>query len=262
MNRLISSYTLSPRRVLRVLGITIFILVVLSLVGQYARLVLGHGRLLGFVPEFHLDAENNIPTYFSTLLLLAVAIVAGLIARVVRERELPFYRHWVGLALIFAYISLDGFASLHERLIGPLREIFDAGGIFYFAWVIPGLVLVGLFLITYSRFFWHLPVRWKRLFAISGALYVGGALGAELIGGWYWEQTPDSFGWDDVFLTTVEEGLEMTGMALFLYTLLEYLRANVAEVRISFGGTERKADAPSWSGPGGDSSTSVASRHS
>lgn len=262
MNGVISSYNVSPWRVLRALAITICILIVFSLGGQYSRLVLGHGRLLGFVPEFHLDAENNIPTYFSTLLLLAVAIVAGLTARVVRERELPFYRHWVGLALIFAYISLDEFASLHERLIVPLREIFDAGGIFYFAWVIPGLVLVGLFLIAYSRFFWHLPVRWKRLFAISGALYVGGALGAELIGGWYWERAPDSFGWVDVLLTTVEEGLEMTGMALFLYTLLEYLRANVAEVRISFGREERKAAVPSRSGPADNSSTPIVSRHS
>jgi len=229
----------SSVRVLQVLLTAILVLTVLSLIGSYAKWELGHPRLLGFVPEFQLDAERNIPTYFSGLLLLGGAGLLFLVARLVGEQQGRFRRHWTALGGIFVYLSVDEITSLHERLIEPGRAFLEGagasgyvGGVFYFAWVVPAIALLLIFALSYVRFFWHLPRRWQGLFAVAGIIYVGGALGLELVGGWYFVQA----GGGSLFtslLATLEEVMEMSGMALFVYALLEYLRAHLSGVYIA-----------------------------
>jgi hypothetical protein len=230
-----STLVFTPRssaQVLRGLLVVIAVLATLSLLGQYSALVLGHERLLGFVPEFGLDYENNIPTYFTALLLLSAALLAWGANRLARVRRDPFARHWAVLGGILAYISVDEIASLHERLIPPLRHALGADGIFYFAWVIPGIVLLLLFLIAYARFFWALERRWKRLFAAAGTIYVAGGLGMELVGGGYVSQYGQAT-LAYALISTVEEVLEMVGLAVLIYALLEYMRAHLSSIRIS-----------------------------
>lgn len=222
----------SPNRILKVLLFTIGLLGTLSLLGQFSHFFLGHGRLFGFVPEFNVNVENNIPTYFSALLLLSAGVLLGLIARLVREIEGPFRRHWLGLAFVFTYLSVDEISSLHERVGAPLRESLGTSGVLHYAWVIPGLALLLMFAVVYLRFFLHLPARWKGLFLLSGLLYVTGGLGLELAGGWY----DSHFGYESFtysVLTTIEEMLEMSGAAVFIYTLLSYLRAHVPALHVS-----------------------------
>lgn len=228
----------SSSRILRGLLVVIAALATLSLMGQYSALVLGHGRLLGFVPEFGLDYENNIPTYFAGLLLLFAALLAWGVARLARARHDPFVRHWNVLAALLAYISVDEIASLHERLIPPLRHALGADGFLYFAWVIPAIGLLLLFLVAYARFFWALGRRWKRLFAAAGAIYVAGGLGMEVVGGGYVSR----YGQETLtyaLISTVEEVLEMVGLAVLIYALLEYLRAHLSSISISLDGTTR-----------------------
>lgn len=52
----------------------------------------------------------------------------------------------------------------------------------------------------------------------------------ELIGGYYWKLN----GWRDltyILLATVEESLEMAGVIIFIWGLLEYIADNHKEVR-------------------------------
>lgn len=237
------SFTLpGSDRILKILGGVILGLVVCNLLGKSSGHFLGHGRLLGFVPEFDLDAENNIPTYVSSLMLLAASLLLGMIAFVARRTETQFARHWTGLFLISAFMSLDETASLHERL-GTFMRYFldDPGGIFNFAWVIPGIGLLVLFSVFYVPFWAQLPSRWKKLFAASGIVYVSGGLITEMTGAAY----ADAIGKGNFLyacLVTVEESLEMAGASLFIYSLLEFLRAHVSAVRISFGDEEEPGE--------------------
>lgn len=224
--------SIRPVQVAKVLGGVICVLAVFSLIGQVSRHFLGHGRLLGFVHQFSLGDEGNIPTYVSTLLLLSAALLLGVIAHHAYRTRSPFRVHWAILSIIFVYISVDEFAVLHEHLDEPMHAVLDAGGIFYYAWVIPAMVLLVLFGIGYARFFWHLSPRWKLLFAAAGLIYVGGALGIEMIGGWYVAQYEDrTFTYE--LLVTVEEVMEKTGVLLFVYALLEYIRAHGIEVHLT-----------------------------
>jgi hypothetical protein len=71
-------------------------------------------ELGGFYAQmFNLDLEQNLPTWLSSVQFLAVAAVAGLLARL---RRGPERLAALALALVFAYFSLDEVALVHEKL--------------------------------------------------------------------------------------------------------------------------------------------------
>lgn len=212
-------FHVEPNRILRQLLVAVSALVTLSLVGDFFRFHLGHGRVLGFVPEFNLDTENNIPTYFSGLLLLTSAFLSATLSRSANAAISSYRLHWIGLSGIFAYMSVDEVASLHERLIQPFRTLLDAGGILYFAWVVPAAGLLIVFAFMYFRFWFDLPTQPRFYMGLAGAIYISGALGTELIGG-YLADTGSRDGFTYSLVTTVEEALEMTGVTFFIYSLL------------------------------------------
>jgi hypothetical protein len=79
-----------------------------------------------------------------------------------------------------------------------------------------------------------LPAQTRRAFVLAGAIYIGGALGMEMIDGLY----ASLYGEKNLtyaFLTTIEETLEMLGIVVFLHTLLTYLKRYVTTIRISIG---------------------------
>jgi hypothetical protein len=87
--------------------------------------------------------------------------------------------------------------------------------------VIPGGVLVLAFCGAYLRFFLDLAPRFQRLFGAAGLLYVGGALGVEMLGA----RHADLHGLDNLayrMYQTVEESLEMFGLVLLIGALLRY----------------------------------------
>lgn len=234
-----TTFTIRPKTAVRMLFGIIAVLVLASTVGQLFGFLGDHWRVYGFVPEFDLDAERNIPTYFSTLLLLGASVLLGVIAAFKKRKvDDTYVRHWIVLAAIFLYLSVDEAATLHERLIAPVQSLLDTGGIFYFAWVIPAGVLVLLFAVSYLRFWLDLSRPVRELFAFAALLYVGGAFGTELIGGYYVDRVA---GMDLTYtlITTVEETLEMAGIAVFIYALLDYLRAHVPDIQVRVAGDER-----------------------
>lgn len=223
-----------PRRVASVLGTLVAIFALLSLLTIVFRFGLGRGRVFGFVEQFDLDSEYNIPTYFASLLLLTAAVLLAVIASWKRKAEDAFTYHWAVLAVLFLYISADEVIRLHERLNEPMRDLFGAGGWFYFGWVIPGLIAVTLLALFYVRFLLHLDRRFLMLFLASGAIYVAGALGMEMVAARYVE----AYGLNNApyaLMATVEETMELAGVSLFIYALLKYVEVHIREVRFWVG---------------------------
>jgi hypothetical protein len=93
----------------------------------------------------------------------------------------PWRWHFLVLAVGFVLLSIDEMASIHETLLGRLGE-FLAGDVFYFTWLGTALVVVALAGLAYLRFLLALPRRFQGLFAASGALFLAGAVGAEMVG--------------------------------------------------------------------------------
>jgi hypothetical protein len=204
------------------------------LAGVTAVLVLLHlvvtvGDLAGLsVPgmrRFYLDAEGNVPAFFSTLLLLLAAVLLGVIGRLKLAERDRFARHWLVLAVIFVALGADEALSFHEMLIDPLRIALGLGGLLRMAWVvvaIPLLCVLGLFYFDFLR---ALPRRSCVAFLVSASVYITGVLGFEMIGGVFYDGFLAGQG-RAAYLTfmTIEETLEMVGMVLFIHSLLQYLK--------------------------------------
>jgi hypothetical protein len=149
---------------------------------------------------FDLDDENNLPTWFSGFLLTNAALVLWS-----RSQKPGATAHWRWLALGFLLLAIDEVAGLHESF----HTAVD------FNWTLvaaPVVVGVGAFFVP---FLWRLPVRLRWLFVVSGMLFLGGAVGVELLSA---DMEEESLAYE--FAVTVEEGLEMFGVWLFLFALL------------------------------------------
>ena len=216
------SFSVSPKRVTQVLTYVVLCLVLASITGQFAKLVLGYETLLGFVRLFSVDKEGNIPTLYSCFALLFCSSMLFLIASIRKRAGDRYSLHWWVLSIIFLYLSVDEATSIHEEAINPVRSALNTSGLLYFAWVIPAAALVLLFVLAYLRFLAHLPGKTRRLFLLAGLVYLAGALGMELVGAY---QT-DFYGQENmayVLIVSIEEFFEMMGIVVFIYALLSYI---------------------------------------
>ncbi len=217
--------------------------VLLGWAGGLVAISFGNYLLQTLRPEgFHLPArlftinrEANFPTWFQVMNL---GLAAALSLAVAQSTATPWRRYWYGLAVVMLYISADELSQLHETLAVPVRSVLDTSGFFYFAWIIPGLFFVAGFALVYLRFLVNQP-RWLGVWlALSGGVFVLGAIGMEGVTGIY----ADNRAVVDIeaalprramlfmVFTHIEELLEMVGIALFNYTLLRVATAPSAEV--------------------------------
>jgi hypothetical protein len=224
-------FQLGARTFVRVLAGIAAALLALHLAETILFHVFGHRRLMGLVGTFNMNFENNIPTFFSAFLLLAGSMLNLLASR--RPGVTPQdARYWRWLALIFLLLALDEDAALHELWIEPLHALFPLGGPLYFAWVIPygiGLVVIAL---LYLRFVLRLPAPTGQLVLLAGTLYVTGAFGLELVGGWYLSRHDESVDYTYSLLIAVEESLEMCGSILLIHALLDYIRSGLVDAPV------------------------------
>ena len=213
-------FVIDARKILKTHIAIIVLLLLANTLGLFSTYFLGHPSVKGLVPLFNFDTERNIPTLFSAGAILICSLVLWLTA--IRSKQLSVsYMPWMVLSLVFIFLSIDELLSVHERLIGPMQNLFDATGAFHYAWIIPYGIAVLSFAIAYFRFLTKLPRKTAALFVLSGCVFVAGAIGFEMLGGVH-AQTE---GIDNLLygiLYTCEESCEMFGMALFLYALLSH----------------------------------------
>lgn len=195
--------------------------VVLHLVSQVITL---DGETLVRRHEFiDLDAEISFPTWWQQSQLVVAAALCLLLAAMRRDAPHRESRYWGVLGGIFVFISMDEGAQLHEGLIHTMQSALDiTGGVFLFAWVIPGAIAVAVFAAVFLRFWVRLPPWPRMLMALGGILFVVGALGLEMAAGQYktW------YGIDRGYyaLIAVEEGLELVGASVFIFSLLTVMK--------------------------------------
>lgn len=188
------------------------------------------------VEFFSVSSEGKIPTWFSGLALVACALALAVIA-VDRYRVGDRLRHYWGLlSLIFFYISFDEVTHVHEE-IGPLLgDALGATG-FLAGWVVPAMLILAPLGLAYLRFLAALPARSRWLIVGAGVLYMGGALGMELVGNAYRIDNERDI-WYGI-IATVEEIGEMVGLVVFLYALLDYMEREISSTLTLVLGTGR-----------------------
>jgi len=225
--------TLSAERAMRTLLKAVAALTILSALAQVSK-ALGRKGVFGLVPMLDSEAESNLPTFASSVCLLAAALlVAGIAAWHRRQRAGTSWRPVAMLAAVLAFGSFDEATAVHEKVGGIVHRIVgELDGPLRYSWVVPGAAVAGLMAVYFVPHALRMPPAVKRRAAIAAGLFFSGALGLELAEGAvataHGEGTPG----EDA-LVVVEECLEMLGAALAVVAALKYYEIMRLEIRLS-----------------------------
>lgn len=169
-----------------------------------------------FVEFLSLSHESNLPTWAASAMHGISALLLAMIASS-RPLEEKGRRLWWLLAAIFTYISIDETVQIHERM----NAWFDWGGALYFGWVVPASIFVLVLSISMLGFLKRLPSATRRRMILAACLFVGGAIGIELVLG-VWTDSEGSHNLGYALIDWVEESMELSGIALFVYALVAF----------------------------------------
>jgi hypothetical protein len=219
---------------LYLLGI-VAILLLANFVVIYIRFVLG--LQFEFIKTFYFNSEANIPSFYSASAILFSAILLFLIGNLGSEREKGQSTSWKLLGYIFTFLAIDEFVSIHENLTGMIRNLIGnvGNGYLHYAWIIPYVAVFGSVFVYLLRFFFRLPAATKCKFMMAGILFIGGAVGMEMLSGRYEYLHGREGDLNYAMLVTAEELIEMVGIIVFIYALLKYCVENATTNRIRLG---------------------------
>jgi len=242
-----SVITLHPKSVIKIPSAIAIFLVIANVLFNFVKYITGDRFFYGLIPLFQLSAENNIPAFFSGCLFLINAALLILIWKAKRINADP-QTIWAFLSGLFLFLAFDELFKVHELLIDPLRETLGTFGLLYFAWVIvygAGVVLLSF---LFFPVWWRLNKTVKLWLALSAIIYLGGALGFEMVGGAYFEAIEQKGDLIYGALYTIEESLEMAGLIMFIYALLLLLQKEFDEVTIIISDKKRQVclQLPYW----------------
>jgi len=234
-NRTPVKITISIRRVVTTLAIVIALIFVFgsaaNLVSDYVAPSKEH-KLARLMTRFDITAELSIPNWYSSLALFFCGILLLTIARAKYALRDRWRFHWLALGVIFVGLSMDEVVRFHEMVNTAMSWVVHGHGLLYYPWVIPALTFCGIIGLSYIPFLLHIERRSAVLFLIAGAIYVGGAVGMDAIGG----DLAEHFGTQSLyphFSEYVEELMEDVGQLVFIYALLDYMRRHIQFVRFA-----------------------------
>jgi len=225
----------SASKTAKVLFGIVLVLTTVSLLGLYAQLYLDYPNLHRYIQHIvertDVNRELSIPTFFSTLLLTTSSVLLWL-GKQVGKGTGRHQRRWAILAVIFLLLALDEATSFHEFLnLTTHAEYLPTNKFLRWTWVIPGMAFALIVFMLYIPFLLALSRRTAGLMILAGTIYVGGAVGIEMIGAALMvDEGTTSLHYG--LATHVEELLEMTGQILFIYSLLDYLSTRKEQVVI------------------------------
>jgi len=148
--------------------------------------------------------------------------LAALFCFIEFERNITRQRYyWLAIAVGSLLLSLDESVQIHEHF-GHLRIFSGFTGFFAARWVLAAIPIVVVCFLLLIPFFLYLPRRTSVGLILSGAVFVLGAVGMEMIFAYVRTTDPSEvvLVW---ILISIEESLEMIGVALFCTTVHGHL---------------------------------------
>jgi hypothetical protein len=180
----------------------------------------------GLYRFFSLGAETSLPTYISALYMLFAGFLLLVVTIYERRNRNELTLYWFGLALGVIFMSFDESTEIHEGIIGPIfASFFGRGeGIWYYGWYIPFIPVISIVSILYISFLRRIPLKYTKLFILSGVTFIGGSVGVEMIQSYvsYYEIEMGMMSLSQI----VEETCEMLGITILIYAILLYICEN------------------------------------
>lgn len=214
-------WVIVPQRQLLILLAFSGFFTITHLVAGIFHTVVGNSLSQEVYRFFNIGADQNLPTLFATIQWLLASAVSWYIAFSLSKTKKHF-RGWFAISLISMFIAADEYLMLHELTIEPVRALIPDYSFLWFAWVIPYGILTLVLAAVLSGFMFSLPGRTMTLLFIAGVIFVTGALGFEMLGAVQVASDNDA-SITYAALYTCEEVLEMIGVSIFIYALLDYI---------------------------------------
>ena len=214
----------NPERLLWILIACIAFLGTMHLVTRYIVFQEVEGETLhALLALFNMNHEISIPTWFSQVLLLTAAGVALVNGAVRRAQGKRYAIHWTIIAAILLFMSLDEGSQVHEIATKPLQNALNAhGSLLHYTWILAASALIVVVVAIFVRFWWRLPAQTRVLTFAAAAVFITGAIGFEVLGGYVARSV--STGMKLVGVNMLEETFEMLGATLAIYAFLVFLR--------------------------------------
>lgn len=182
---------------------------------------------------FDTTSERNLPSWYSTGVLLTAGLVAGVAAVAsARGRARPgTVVGWWGLSSLLLVMSLDELVSLHERVGRALRPVTTESAqavagdgldpLLGTAWILPGIVVTSVIAVAGAWWYRTAPRHVRGRVVLGFGTLATGALGLEIASELLTEH-PIPF----TLAAHLEEMLEMCGGALMLGAVLRAVHAH------------------------------------
>lgn len=226
---------IKPSVIVRLLTLVALALHVISFSTRF--IVHYTGQTNKLITLFYVGYEKNIPTAFSVFILFFAAALLFLITILKWKQSNSFYLSWAFLCVGFFYLSIDEGWQLHELTLGHFYSPngllwgYQFSGFLYRYWIIPYLLAMPFLLYIFWKLLMSLEKKTRNLFIISAVMYLSGVIGMESVGG-YIKSNYGIDNWWYYLEVAVEEGLEMAGIIVFIYSLFDYLLKNYNEIRL------------------------------
>lgn len=187
--------------------------------------------------RFDIAIEGNVANYAAALVLLMAALCCFLNAGMSAGRDERRWPGWRALGLVFAFLSIDEAAAIHEQF-SRIKAGFtgDLAFIDHYSWVLvytPAALVLGL---AFLPFLLDLPRRTAALIVLAGALYLFGAVGLEAVGGW--QQTAGGMAPTALAVglrSIAEESVESLVIAMFIGAALAHAARHRATLSLQVG---------------------------
>lgn len=182
-----------------------------------------HGRVFEVSNRVDFDDEASLPTWISQAILLAIGGSAFLLAYLQRVKAAK--RVWTFIGVVGVFLSVDEVAAAHELLLQTVHlALFSEASptVSNNAWLVllPFIVVAGVALLW--QIMKHTPRKTVVIMSIGAIMFMIGAVFIDIL---------TTAGHTNTFyekgiMVALEESLEMTGTAIVLYAILDYLETS------------------------------------
>lgn len=224
------NYSINPKNYLT---INFKIILTLSILHLITRSYINLFKLesLTLPNIFLVDVERNIPTLYAgiSLIISSVLLYFCGYCEKPKKKKLNYYL----MSLLFLFLASDEIFMIHEIFGRYLRNNLETSSFFYYAWVIPYIILTILVSLYFFNFIKKMPKRIFKLIIISGILYVGGELILEIIAGYIFTINNYEINFILQLASFLEEILSMFGIVLFNYSILNLLSSKKLNIQFT-----------------------------
>jgi hypothetical protein len=181
---------------------------------------------------FDLNNEKRFGAIFGASIIV-IAAVCMLWTGLKTETRKWMLAGYILVSGIIFFMACDEFFSIHERTGQMAGVSAEYGSQVVPGWVKVMAVVVALLCIPMGAFWWHLPKAFKIRTMIAAAVFLGGAMGVEVISSAFvmHQGTKETLGYG--LLVAIEEGMEMIGIVILIDAILLHRAKALASVEAS-----------------------------